>query len=138
MVLLIQKEVAERIVAKNNKESILSVSVKAFGIPKLIAKVPPGAFSPPPKVDSAIISITDISDSQFTQNNLEIHRFFRIIKTAFAHKRKFAVRNLESITPKENLENIWKSMKINQKARAEDITVDHWLKIASTLQNLNS
>ena len=69
---LIQKEVAERIVAKSprgkasGKESVLSIAVKAYGQPKLIAKVPAGAFNPPPKVDSAILSISNINRDFFT------------------------------------------------------------------------
>ena len=65
MVLLIQKEVAERIVAKNDKESILSLSVKAYGTPKYIMKVHKRFFSPSPKVDSAIIAIINISKNNF-------------------------------------------------------------------------
>ena len=60
MVLLVQKEVAQRIVARDGKESILSVSVKAFGAPKLVDTVPPGAFTPPPTVDSAILAIENV------------------------------------------------------------------------------
>src|SRR3989344_5080984 len=54
MVLLVQKEVAERIVARDGKESILSISVKAYGEPKMVMKVPARYFSPAPKVDSAV------------------------------------------------------------------------------------
>src|SRR3989344_7754683 len=57
MVLLVQKEVAERIVARNNKESILSISVKAYGTPRYIETVKAGSFVPVPKVDSAIMVI---------------------------------------------------------------------------------
>ena len=60
MVLLVQKEVAERIVARNNKESILSISVKAYGDPKYIEKVLAGSFVPAPNVDSAIILIKNM------------------------------------------------------------------------------
>src|SRR3989344_275663 len=58
MVLMVQKEVAERIMAKDGKESMLSLSVKVYGKSEFIRKVPRGAFSPPPNVDSAIIKIT--------------------------------------------------------------------------------
>ena len=65
MTLLVQKEVAER-VARSEKESILSLSVKVYGEPKYISTVPAGAFSPPPKVDSAILHIAHISKIKFT------------------------------------------------------------------------
>ncbi|MDO8659233.1 MAG: 16S rRNA (adenine(1518)-N(6)/adenine(1519)-N(6))-dimethyltransferase RsmA [Candidatus Parcubacteria bacterium] len=66
MVLMVQHEVAKRIIANDGKESILSISVKAYGEPKMIMKVPARYFSPAPKVDSAIIAIKNISRKLFT------------------------------------------------------------------------
>lgn len=129
MVLLVQKEVAERIVARDGKESVLSISVKAFGEPRLIAKVPRGAFTPPPTVDSAVLAIENISDGLFVKNGLDIKRFFEIVKAGFAHKRKFAIRNLESLIDKKVLENSWHTIGLDLKTRAEDITVNQWLEI---------
>jgi 16S rRNA (adenine1518-N6/adenine1519-N6)-dimethyltransferase len=65
MILLVQKEVARRIVAADGKESILSISVKAYGEPKYIGTVPKRSFRPIPKVDSAIILIDNISKGFF-------------------------------------------------------------------------
>jgi 16S rRNA (adenine1518-N6/adenine1519-N6)-dimethyltransferase len=65
MILMVQHEVATRIVARGGKESILSISVKAYGEPKMIMKVPARYFSPAPKVDSAVIAITNISRKNF-------------------------------------------------------------------------
>ena len=84
MVLLVQKEVADRIVAIDGKESILSISVKAFGIPKIVARVPRGAFTPPPTVDSAILSITSISDDHFTKREVDVKKFFELVRAGFA------------------------------------------------------
>jgi 16S rRNA (adenine1518-N6/adenine1519-N6)-dimethyltransferase len=141
MVLLVQKEVAERIVARpeqstgKRKESVLSISVKAFGIPKIIANVPPGAFTPPPTVDSAILSIEHISDKGFesvlTKNPDGVSRFFEIVKAGFAHKRKFVRRNLEGTMSPEEIDGIWKSLNLNEKERAEDLTPPQWLEIAT-------
>ncbi|MEX2014094.1 MAG: 16S rRNA (adenine(1518)-N(6)/adenine(1519)-N(6))-dimethyltransferase RsmA, partial [Parcubacteria group bacterium] len=66
MVLLVQKEVAKRIIANDNKESILSISVKAYGLPTYVETVKAGSFAPMPNVDSAIISINNISKKFFT------------------------------------------------------------------------
>ena len=66
MILMVQNEVAKRIVAHDGKESILSISVKAYGDPKMVMKVPARYFSPAPKVDSAVISIKNISRKVFT------------------------------------------------------------------------
>lgn len=65
MTLLLQREVAKRIVATGTKESLLSVSVKCYGEPRYIDTVKAGVFSPPPKVDSAILAIENISKKFF-------------------------------------------------------------------------
>ncbi len=145
MVLLVQKEVAERIVARppdrkkldgtrndHGKESILSISVKAFGIPKIIAKVPRGAFTPPPTVDSAILSIENISGANF-QNHIHIKKFFEIVRAGFAHKRKFLIRNLEAVAAREDLAGIWNELDLDEKVRAEDLTIEQWIGITEPL-----
>ena len=135
MVLLVQKEVADRIITKYNKESILSISVKAFGRPKIVSKVPRNAFSPAPTVDSAILSIEDINGEQFKRSNIQISTFFQMIKSAFAHKRKFAIKNLEDfISNKEKLASIWQKLNLNPKIRAEEIAVETWFLIAKEIQ----
>jgi 16S rRNA (adenine1518-N6/adenine1519-N6)-dimethyltransferase len=137
MILLVQKEVAERIVARstssgtatNDKESILSISVKAFGTPKIIASVPRGAFTPAPTVDSSILSISNISNGKFTENNVLISRFFNIVRTGFAHKRKYLASNIEPIIGHEKVVQIWQKMDLDPKIRAEDLSVDQWFSI---------
>lgn len=133
MVLLIQKEVAERIIARDNKESILSLSVKAYGGPKQMMKVHKRFFSPSPKVDSAIITINNISKNNFKTKKDE-DRFFEIIKAGFAHKRKILRKNLESIqTTNQKVAEIFERLKINPNARAEDIKIETWLLISAYL-----
>lgn len=133
MVLLVQKEVAERIVARDNKESILSLSVKAYGNPKYMMKVHKRFFSPAPKVDSAIISINNISRNNFKTKNEE-NNFFNVIKTGFAHKRKVLRKNLEILQKKSNqIDNIFEKLNINPKSRAEDIKLEIWLEISRCL-----
>ena len=130
MVLLVQKEVADRILAKDGKESVLSNSVKAFGTPKIIAKVPKGAFLPPPTVDSAILAIENVNNKLFSENNVAISNFFKIVKAGFAHKRKFAIRNLESVSKIEKLKQIWAKNGLDEKVRAEDLKLSAWFAIA--------
>lgn len=133
MVLLTQKEVAERIIAKDKKESILSISVKAFGNPRIIAKVPRGAFVPSPTVDSAILAIDGISNSRFIKNKLEISHFFRIVRAGFAHKRKFLIRNLESIADLNKIKEVWNILSFNEKIRAEDLTLEQWFALSTKI-----
>ena len=133
MILLVQKEVAERVVARDGKESILSLSVKVYGTPKYIMKVHKRFFSPSPKVDSAILAITNISKNNFKTSD-EGKNFFNIIKTGFAHERKILRKNLEN--EQKNLpqiDNIFEKLKINPKVRAEDVKLETWLLISHNL-----
>ncbi len=130
MVLLVQKEVAERIVARDGKESILSMSVKVYGKPKFIKKVPARYFSPAPKVDSAIISIENISKNSFTWTSdvqVNENRFFEIVKAGFAHKRKMLASNLEVGLPSGEWREKFKECGISEKTRAEDIELKDWI-----------
>ncbi len=126
-VLLVQKEVAERI-ARSTKESILSLSVKVFGKPSYIKTVPAGAFSPPPQVDSAILKIEAISRQNFTAPEQE-RRFFSIVRAGFAQKRKLLKRNLESVLG-EKAAFALTDAGIPDKARAEDVPLIDWLKLS--------
>jgi len=133
MVLLVQKEVAERIVSRDGKESILSLSVKAYGEPKYIMKVSKRFFSPSPKVDSAIISINNISKNNF--KNIEEEKFFfSVVKAGFSHKRKVLRKNLEILhTGYGELGGGFREVGIEEKARAEDIKIEKWLLLSKYL-----
>ncbi len=129
MTLLIQKEVAERIV-QAKKESILSLSVKAYGLPKREFVVPRGAFVPAPKVDSAVLTIRSISKSNF-KTYAEEKRFFSIIRAGFLHKRKFVIKNLtEAGIFSEKIASLFENLSISVKARAEDLPLSVWLELA--------
>lgn len=132
MVLMVQKEVAERI-ASSDKESILSISVKAYGEPKYIQTINAEYFDPVPKVDSAILAIYNISKSFFSTNNIEEKHFFDIVHAGFAHKRKILIKNLEKIAKKEDLEKLWETLSLDKNIRAEDIHINTWKTIASKL-----
>lgn len=125
MCLLVQYEVAQRIVAKDAKESILSLSVKIYGTPRKVMKVSRNAFTPKPKVDSAILSIKNISRNNIPSPIFE-HNFFVLVKNAFAHKRKQAFKNLLSLFPKDVVEHVFTTQGISSTVRAEDISFDTW------------
>ncbi len=132
MVLLLQKEVVSRIIARDGKESILSLSVKAYGTAKLIGKVPAREFRPAPKVDSAIIAIENISKKNFPTKASE-EKFFALIKSGFAHKRKKLIRNLETLSDAKRLESAFEKCKIPSGMRAEDLTIDDWLALSQQI-----
>jgi len=127
IVLLVQKEVADRITIKasngQRKESILSISVKVYGTPMFIKKIPAMFFHPKPKVDSAIILISDISKKNFTSDQqLDEKRFFEIVKKGFSSKRKLLKNNLSL----SNTECLVKC-NIPPDTRAERLSVEDWL-----------
>jgi 16S rRNA (adenine1518-N6/adenine1519-N6)-dimethyltransferase len=131
MTLLVQKEVAERIVARDGKESLLSLSVKIFGEPRMVRIVGRGAFNPPPNVDSAVIHIENISKKnlqEFSEKD-----FFALIHAGFAHKRKQLLPNLTSIYPKNRLEDAFAKTGIDSKCRAEDVPLLTWISLCTIL-----
>lgn len=127
MVLLLQKEVAERIMARDGKESILSISVKVFGEPEYIEKVPAGAFSPAPKVDSAILLIKNISRERL--KGIDEAIFFALLKKGFGQKRKMLKNALgPQSTP------LLKECKISETARPENLRLADWLCLTQNLK----
>ncbi len=134
MILMVQKEVADRIMGKpaqgrgKNKESILSISIKAYGEPKIIKKVPARYFSPQPKVNSAILKINNISKDFFKNCAIsEIaqseKQFFDLVRKGFSHKRKLLKNNLKML----NTEcRTFTFCGISEKARAENLSLENW------------
>ena len=147
MVLMVQKEVAERIVgakrkAKRNfsrftlprsgvgsdasqnfvlpssKESLLSISVKTYGRPEIIRKVSAGYFFPAPKVDSAVIKISGISKNFF--QDIGEKKFFETVKKGFSQKRKMLINNLKA------QKDDFTACNIDEKARAENLSLEQW------------
>jgi len=124
MVLLVQKEVAERI-ARDKKESLLSISVKAYGTPRYVATIKKGSFSPPPKVDSAILSVDGISKKNFFDKSEE-GKFFSIVKAGFAHKRKLLAGNLTKVATKEKVREAFATCSLDEQTRAESLDIEMW------------
>ena len=147
IVLLVQKEVADRIVARGEngktadadnqngaKESLLSLSVKIYGTPKRISVVPKGAFVPAPTVDSAVILIDNI-ERKIPQEQESL--FFEILHAAFSHKRKRLAKNLLQIkTIKVDsalIEKTLLELGIDVNARAEDLSVEKYIQLLNRL-----
>jgi 16S rRNA (adenine1518-N6/adenine1519-N6)-dimethyltransferase len=131
MVLLVQKEVAERIVSRDKKESILSLSVKCFGTPHYIGTVKAGSFAPAPKVDSAILLIDNISKNFFT--NFSEKTFFELLHSGFKSKRKKLSSNLSNILPRDRVIEVFKELELDPNMRAEDVHIEGWQKISQSI-----
>jgi len=125
MVLMVQKEVAERICAKPGDMSVLSVAVQYYAEPKIIAIVPRANFWPEPKVDSAIIVLKVYKVIKFIKSE----EFFRLVKAGFANRRKFLIKNLLPVAGKKNkdeLKKIFASIGLSETARAQELSVEKW------------
>lgn len=119
IVLLVQKEVAEKICV-DKKKNVLALHVQNFGKPQIIDIVPPSAFRPRPKVDSAILEIS-VFKKPFIQ---DYKAFFKLAHQAFSLSRKKLSNSLHQ--HKEAL------TKLNiQDKRAEHLTLEDWKKLLS-------
>ncbi len=134
LVFLMQKEVVTRI-ARDEKESILSLSVQAFGVPKYIKTVTRGHFNPPPKVDSAILQITNISRDNFT-DSAEPAIFFNLLHLGFGQKRKQLLSNFTHLYDRAVLIEIFTKLSIPLDARAETIPLKTWLELTHILKTI--
>lgn len=132
MTLLVQKEVAERIARNHGKESLLSLSITAFGQPEFCFTVPRGAFRPAPSVDSAVLSIRHIAQDAFSSRTAEA-RFFTVLRAGFAHKRKRLAKNLEEIAAPEQVRTAFSAVGLDQNVRSEDIPTEVWKKLVDAL-----
>ena len=132
MTLLVQKEVAVRI-ARDKKESLLSLSVKAFGTPKYCFTVPRGAFRPAPNVDSAVLSIENIRRDAFSTPEDE-NVFFEVLRAGFSQKRKRLAKNLEQLYPSESIVRAFQTLGLSPNVRSEDIGEEVWWSLVHTLR----
>jgi 16S rRNA (adenine1518-N6/adenine1519-N6)-dimethyltransferase len=129
-VLMLQKEVAQRICAQAGAMSLLAISVQLYAKPEIIKIVPKEDFWPQPEVDSAIVKITPHASYLFNKEVGE-KDFFRLVKFGFVAKRKMLKNNLAAgfkINQNEAENKITKAG-FDGKIRAQELSVDDWLKL---------
>lgn len=131
LVFLVQKEVAERI-ARDTKESILSMSVKVFGDPTYICTVKRGHFTPPPAVDSAVVAVHDISKERL--GKISTKTFFELLHAAFGQKRKQLAGNWRGQFDKAVVGETLETLALDPKIRAEDLKVDEFIELLTKLE----
>lgn len=131
MVLMVQKEVAQRICSKPPRMSLLAASVQFYAEAKILFYVSKKSFWPKPKVDSAVIRITP-ADNLRAQISPDL--FFRVVKAGFTQPRKQLANNLSNglKLDKETVKNRLEASDIQPSQRAETLTVDNWIKLAKT------
>lgn len=130
MSVMVQREVAERLVARPPAMTILSVAAQFFSIPRIAFTVPPDVFLPPPNVDSAVV-VLDVREQPPLPRE-QWPRFFQIVNAGFRHKRKKLVNSLadELRLPKEDIIAWLTSAGIDPDRRAETLSVDEWVALA--------
>ncbi|MCX6763026.1 MAG: 16S rRNA (adenine(1518)-N(6)/adenine(1519)-N(6))-dimethyltransferase RsmA [Candidatus Moranbacteria bacterium] len=131
MILMVQKEVGKRIVAQDEKESILSISVKFYADPEILFEVPRENFEPAPVVDSAVIRIKRKKDVP----EIDIQKFFSLVKAGFSAKRKMLANNLSSALSisKDELSERMQKAGLAPTVRAEKLKVEDWTKLCKNL-----
>ncbi len=134
LVLLLQKEVADKIVAKVPDASFLSVFVGFFGDAKIVAKVPKSCFYPQPKVDSSIIKIKPHDKHAKTLRNsgIEREKFFKFVHKGFSSPRRQLQNNLRYSLglSKDEVLKILKTAGLGENIRAEELRIEDWIEIS--------
>jgi len=162
MMLMVQKEVAERICAKPGQMSLLAVSVQFYAKPEIVRVVSKDCFWPEPKVDSAILKIVLKTKEEITRilsanviasgakQSPEIAAprkaglamtevdFFKIVRNGFLHRRQKLVNNLSNAfrLNKKNFELTMKGMGISENARAQELSIEQWIGLTKEIPNL--
>jgi 16S rRNA (adenine1518-N6/adenine1519-N6)-dimethyltransferase len=126
--LLIQKEVADRIVAKPGKMSVLAFSVQYFAKPEITSIVRASSFWPMPKVDSATINIQTLNNPVFFADQKKL---FRLVKAGFSEKRKKLQNSLSASLQidKKFIAKALLDIGIAENARAQELSMDNWHKL---------
>lgn len=137
MVLMIQKEVAQRICSKPPHMSLLAISVQFYAKPKIIDYVSKNCFWPAPKIDSAIIKI---EPHNIESEKIDADLFFKVVKAGFSQPRKQLVNNLATLKSlngvkltKEQISSWLLKNNLSANQRAETLEVSDWIKLANSL-----
>lgn len=131
LILTVQQEVAQRICAQPDDMSLLALSIQVYGRPEVLFKIPAGAFYPPPRVDSAVLSITLFHQPVIPAEKMDT--FFLMIKAGFSQKRK-TLRNSLSAglhKPTTQIETLLHEAGIDPQRRAETLSLPEWDRIIS-------
>ncbi len=139
-VFMVQKEVGERMLAGPGSKTygILSIAVQSQCIPKKLFHVPRGCFKPAPNVESMVLELKPLATPLF--DRAREAEFFRIVKGAFAHRRKTLLNSLEYAleTPPHMIVSALQDAKLSPKVRAETLSIDDFIRLSNVLYNERS
>ena len=133
VVLLVQKEVADRLVAEPGTKAFNGLSVRSQYLAQceLICPVPANSFKPPPKVDSAVVRLTPRPYPHPAQNPQWLST---LLKVGFGSRRKMLRNNLKSLVDRDQLSDSLADLNINLQARAEELSVAQWIALSDAVQ----
>jgi len=135
LVVTVQEEVAARITAQPPEMSLLAVSVQFYGRPRRVARIPAGAFYPPPKVDSAIVRIDVYPPGERPVQVDDVEWFFRVVRAGFGQRRKQLRNSLAAglhLTAAE-VEAALQRAGIDPHRRAETLSLEEWARLSREL-----
>lgn len=135
VVLTVQREVGQRIVASPGSLSLLAISVQIFGEPKIVANIPASAFYPQPKVDSAVLRI-DVHQVPKVPRRL-IPALFQLARAGFSQKRKRLRNSLASglgVKP-TSIEKWLEATSLPAGCRAQELSIDDWSRLTQMVKD---
>jgi 16S rRNA (adenine1518-N6/adenine1519-N6)-dimethyltransferase len=133
MVVTVQREVAERIVARPGEMSLLAVSVQFYGRPQLLFRIKPGGFYPAPEVESAVVRI-DAHDTPPVPAG-DVEGFFRVVRAGFAQRRK-QLRNTLAAGLRRSADEVavrLQEIGVDPRRRAETLSLEEWAGVARVM-----
>lgn len=133
MTIMVQKEVADRMLAteKDKDYSSLSVFVKYYSDAKLLTKVPKSVFMPQPKIDSAVLRL----DLRIYDEKVNREKLFTLVRAGFLKRRKTILNSLSSVAEKDDLKKVFETLGLKPNLRAENLSLDDFINISKNLEN---
>jgi 16S rRNA (adenine1518-N6/adenine1519-N6)-dimethyltransferase len=137
IVLLVQKEVAQRITAAPGDLSLLAIGVQFYGEPEIVATVPAGAFYPAPQVDSAILRVRPYAERPHTLADPDL--FWAVVKAGFGQKRKQLKNSLSANLPQFRGSDVTRALEtagIDTTRRAQTLTIQEWVALYEAFEGI--
>lgn len=133
MTIMVQKEVADRMLAteKDKDYSSLSVFVKYYSEARLLTKVPKSVFMPQPKIDSSVLRL----DLREYNPEIDKEKLFSLVRAGFLKRRKTILNSLSAVAEKEELKKVFEELGLKANLRAENLSLDDFINISKELEN---
>ncbi|MFE4108325.1 16S rRNA (adenine(1518)-N(6)/adenine(1519)-N(6))-dimethyltransferase RsmA [Almyronema epifaneia] len=137
IVLLIQREVADRLYAQPGSKvfGALSVRVQYLACCELICLVPAKAFQPPPKVESAVVRLRP---RPFLPRAENLQLFDQLVQLGFSSRRKMLRNNLKPVIERDQLTPLLAALEVTPTARAEELSVEQWVRLSNKIQEIHA